>query len=229
MMSGGSTVGKRRLNMLGSGTKRIGGGATINNAGLVTLAESNLILDGAQFNNTGPLRRQGRCRSAVRCRADLDVQQFGEHSRKRQAGGVSTIGSGPNPLAFVSSGTLNAATGSLRYTAVNTFTNGTRFTGGAHVVASDTRFNGTIVSSNDLTLESGVFSGNASFPGTVTWTGGTIAGAFTVPVARPQVTGAATRVSAQRRVALEPGHGQHSRFGCCHGDERRAVGQLRRD
>ena len=179
--AGASTVDARPLTVNAGGTLRLTGagglllnnGAALNSAGTVDFNGDADILNTAgagTFNNTGTLIKS----------AGTDV---------------SAIGSIARPLTFANSGTLNAAVGTIDYASLNTFNAGTQFTGGGatNLVTNDSVFNGNITIS-DLTLQSGNFSGTATFAGSPIWTGGTITGAFTFPTgASLDITGAGTR------------------------------------
>ena len=87
-------------------------------------------------------------------------------------------------LKFTNSGLVDARTGTLNFSGINSFNDGSRFIGsGSNRVTNDAVLNGTITSEN-LNLADGTFTGVATFSGDTTWSGGTMSGsgtAFTVP------------------------------------------------
>ena len=145
------------FNVTGSGDLVLNGGSAFNNGGLLQFtSDADIVatVGGGLLSNTGTFR-------------------------KSAGSGATTIA---DPVVLTSSGGFDVLTGRLEFaSSSNTFNGGTSFTGpGGHLVMGDSTFGGTIFS-NGLTLQSGTFSGAASFTGTTTWTGGTMAGAFTVP------------------------------------------------
>ena len=98
--------------------------------------------------------------------------------RKSGGAGSTTISNG---VGFVNNGTIDAQTGSIRFIGGSVFNNGSVFTGAGSVVAAgNNTFNGSFTSAN-LVLESGIHRGGAAVVGGVAkWTGGTLAGSWTV-------------------------------------------------
>ncbi len=177
---------------LTGGAGKVVNSATLNNSGMLNLAGAgNLVLNnGAIANNSGTLDIQTDADIATTAGAGT-LNNTGT-VRKSAGAGTSTIAS---PVTLTSSGTFDVLAGTLDFaSANNTFNNGTGFTGpGTHLVTGNSTFNGTITS-NGLTLQSGIFGGNASFAGTTTWTGGTMVGVFTVPAgATLNLTGAGAK------------------------------------
>lgn len=131
-------------------------GAVVNNAGVWDAMSDNTLANNggslSTFNNTGTFL-------------------------KSAGAGSTTIGS----IAFVNSGILDAQTGTINFSGGNvTFNGGTQFIGaGVNLVGSNATFNNGFTSAN-LLLSAGTFTGgNAVLNGSVDWTGGTFAGAWT--------------------------------------------------
>ena len=98
--------------------------------------------------------------------------------RKSGGSGVSVI----NGIGFTNSGLIDVQTGSIDFASgLTTFNVGTQFIGaGRAVVSNHASFNGAFSASN-LELRSGTFSGGAAeITGSVDWTGGSLAGSWTV-------------------------------------------------
>lgn len=99
--------------------------------------------------------------------------------RKSAGTGSTTIGDG---VGFVNHGTLDAVTGTLRFVGGSVFNAGSVFTGAGVVEAASgtNTFSGAFTSSN-LRLTGGTHLGNGAVVGGVAaWTGGNLAGGWTV-------------------------------------------------
>ncbi|MBS0503261.1 MAG: PEP-CTERM sorting domain-containing protein [Proteobacteria bacterium] len=132
-------------------------GASITNNGLFNaLGDDTIIYNGGAttvFNNTGIFRKNGGL-------------------------GTTTIGG----IAFVNSGTIDAATGTIAFNGNDaTFNAGTSFIGaGINAINSNATFNGTFSSSN-LHFNAGNFNGNnAVLTGTAFFNGGNFTGSWTI-------------------------------------------------
>lgn len=144
---------------------------------------------------------------------DLSVSQSGnvtgtfinEGTLRKSAGtGTSTFGTGAtSAIAFVNRGTIDAQTGTLRFNGANRFEGGTQFTGaGVVTVASASSFAGAIGSQNLLlaTSSATLLTGeDAVLSGTVGWTGGALAGQWTVG-AGATLTGRSTSSTGNKAV-----------------------------
>ncbi|MFN0162053.1 MAG: hypothetical protein ACKVQQ_12540 [Burkholderiales bacterium] len=100
----------------------------------------------------------------------------------RKSGGSLTSTVGGNIVFVNQGGIIDAASGTIDFVGgLATFNNGTQFTGaGINRVSSNATFNGAFTSAN-LQLTAGTFSGGgAAVSGTVDWTGGNLAGTWTL-------------------------------------------------
>jgi hypothetical protein len=97
--------------------------------------------------------------------------------RKSGGNGTSAIA----VTGFSSSGVIDTQTGTLLFNADAQFGNGSSFTGaGSTVITAGAGFTGALTSAN-LVLAGGNFSGNAAqVNGTLAWTGGTLGGGWAV-------------------------------------------------
>jgi hypothetical protein len=175
--AGGVMVATGKTLALSGGASKVLDGGKLTNAGTVTwTGAGNLILNtGAQLTNN----------SLFDIQSDADFQYTGgavpslvNTGTLRKSGGsaVTVIGLS-NPVAFSNSGTLDVQTGTLQYAGTNSFNTGTAFTGaGSSQVVSGAVFSGAISSTN-LDLAGGSYSGTAVLSGTSKWSGGTISGA----------------------------------------------------
>ena len=105
---------------------------------------------------------------------------FTNNGSFRKSGGVgsTTINT---TVGFVNNGTLDAQTGSISFVGGSVFNAGSVFTGaGSNVAAGNNTWNGSFNSVN-LELQSGVHTGSSAvLGGNVGWSGGTLAGTWTV-------------------------------------------------
>ena len=134
----------------------LGGGATVNNAGLWD-GQADLTLTvttgGGTFNNSGTFRKSGGT-------------------------GVTAV----NSVVFNNTGVVDAQTGTIRFSAPGSvFNGGSSFTGAGVVdIASSAAFNGAISSTN-LLFTGGTATGtNAVLSGQATWNAGSLAGSWTI-------------------------------------------------
>ena len=132
----------------------LGSGAVVRNQSIWNLLGNNTLTTttgGGTFNNSGSLVKSGGT-------------------------GISSI-----DVPFINSGTIDAQTGTMRFTAGGTFNAGSVFSGAGIVeVASNAAFNGGFTSAN-LDLAGGTFTGTgAALTGTADWLGGSFTGDWTV-------------------------------------------------
>ncbi len=176
------------------------GGRTLDNFGTVVWTDQGGIRlgDGAAIiNRTG-------ARFDVRNDATLAYLGFGNRGTFTNAGTFAkSVATGTTTISenFVNTGVVRAETGTLAFTgatsgngeyhaaagAVNTFSNsltfadGTRFTGeGRNDIVGGTATFAGAVSSTNLSLLGGTFTGTATLSGHVHWSGGTVAGGGTL-------------------------------------------------
>ena len=145
---------------VGSGSLDLSGGAQVVNQGLWDAQGNDILFNSAgvasSFTNAGTLRKSGGT-------------------------GTTTVGTSA-ALVFVNSGTVEAATGTLRFDGASSFQAGSAFTGaGAVEVTADASFAGALTSQN-LRLAGGTHTGSAASlaAGTVAWRGGALAGTWAV-------------------------------------------------
>jgi hypothetical protein len=190
----------------------IGPSTVVTNQGTVNwnTADFLYLQSGGTFSNQGLFVANSSTTLAYNGGAAPSFDNTSAGTLRAAAGTTLTVGTG---LGLVNNGgVLNAqAGGSIVYVGGSTFKAGTQFTGaGSNVAAGANGFEGSFQSAN-LVLTSGTHSGSAAvLNGSVSWTGGTLDGTWTVAAGQTLnganggfkfISGAATVVSNQGTVA----------------------------
>ena len=157
-------------------------GTVLSNLGTIDWATTNplYLMSGAAVSNQGLFLASETTALVYNGGASTGFDNTASGTVRAAAGKTLTIGNGAGLVN--NGGTLDAqAGGSIRYAGGSVFNAGTQFTGGgSHVAAGNNSFNGALHAAN-LVLEGGIHSGGAAVVhGTATWTGGSLAGSWTV-------------------------------------------------
>ncbi|MBI5107576.1 MAG: hypothetical protein HZA62_02410 [Rhodocyclales bacterium] len=180
--AGGLTVGAGQTLALSGAINKALDGGKLTNAGTMTVSGTGNVLlnNGSLLTNNGVFDIQSDAGVQYTVGGMPTLSNTGT-LRKSAGAGVTVIGL-TNPINFSNAGVLDAQSGTLQYVSNNSFTAGSSFTGaGANQVSTGGSFSGAISSSN-LDLAGGSFSGTASFTGTTKWSGGSLLAAnYSIP------------------------------------------------
>ena len=208
--SGGSMTGattftianSANLVITGSNSKTLDGGITLDNQGMVFLSSDNDLrgINGATLLNQGFLFLEGD--------RGFDYTNIGDRPELINIGAISkTSGSGSSMMDFtlVNSGQIDVQSGFIDVVVPAQLNDGSNFTGAGRTLlrATGNALSGTIAGTA-LQLIAGTITGDATFTGVLSWTGGTITGTSTLTIdagALLLITGANTK-SLQNGVTL---------------------------
>ncbi len=128
--------------------------------------------------------------------------------RKSAGTGTETVVGVNSAFYFVNSGTIETQTGVLNFASNNTFNSGSAFTGaGATKISSGAALSGSITSAN-LELAGGTFTGVATLTGATTWSGGSISGggtAITIPSGSTMTIANPATISVSQASLIDQG------------------------
>jgi hypothetical protein len=161
------------LNVLGGGYKYVN--SAIVSAGTILASDNLYFQNGNVISSSGVFDFLG----------DVGFQDAGYNGGFVNTGIFRKSGGTGNSViaiaGFSSSGVIDTQVGTLLFNAGAQFGNGSSFTGGGStVVSAGASFTGVLTSAN-LVLSGGIFTGSgAQVNGAVAWTGGTLGGDWTV-------------------------------------------------